>query len=136
MILVDAGPLIALFNPRDCEHAACREKLRTLGDELVTTTPALTEALHLLSPNGKGARQLRQFIAGEALRIHPWAEKELWRAFELMDQYRDQPMDFADASLVAAAEALGVSRIFTIDRTDFEIYRLRRGHRLQAFEIV
>ncbi len=41
----------------------------------------------------------------------------------LMEQYRDTPMDLADASLVATAEALNLTRIFTID-SDFYIYRL------------
>jgi len=42
----------------------------------------------------------------------------------------------ADASLVAAAEALDTRRIFTIDRKDFEMYRVRRGHRHYRMEIV
>jgi predicted nucleic acid-binding protein len=33
-----------------------------------------------------------------------------------MEQYADHPMDLADASLVAAAESLGTTRMFTIDR--------------------
>ena len=44
-------------------------------------------------------------------------------------------MDLADASLVAAAEALNTRRIFTIDRKDFETYRVR-GHRHFPLEIV
>ena len=32
-----------------------------------------------------------------------------------MRRYADAPMDFADASLVAAAEALGLTRILTLD---------------------
>ena len=39
-----------------------------------------------------------------------------------MTKYRDLPMDPADASLVAAAEALDVYRVFTLDR-DFHVYR-------------
>ena len=53
-----------------------------------------------------------------------------------MERYIDHPMDLADASLVAAAEALGARRIFTIDRRDFETYRVRRGHRHYPVEIV
>jgi len=45
-------------------------------------------------------------------------------------------MDLADASLLAAAEALGTRRVFTIDRKDFETYRVRRGHRYYPVEIV
>lgn len=40
-----------------------------------------------------------------------------------MERYRNVPMDFADASLVAAAETLRTRRIFTIDG-DFCVYRV------------
>ena len=39
-----------------------------------------------------------------------------------MEQYKDLPMDFADATLVAAAELLKLRRIFTLDR-NFLVYR-------------
>jgi predicted nucleic acid-binding protein len=58
------------------------------------------------------------------------------RALELMETYADHPMDLADASLIAAAEALSTRRVFTIDRADFSAYRIRRGHRHQPVEIV
>jgi hypothetical protein len=49
-----------------------------------------------------------------------------------MKQYRDVPMDLADASLVAMAEVLNKRQIFTLDH-DFYIYRLRGK---QTFEII
>ena len=42
----------------------------------------------------------------------------------LMEKYQDRPMDLADASLVALAEERGLREIFTLDRADFQIYRL------------
>jgi predicted nucleic acid-binding protein len=45
-------------------------------------------------------------------------------------------MDMADASLIVAAETLGTRTVFTIDRADFAIYRIRVGHRYHAVEIV
>ena len=45
------------------------------------------------------------------------------RAAQLMLKYRDLPMALADATLVAMAETLEVSTVFTLDR-DFEVYRL------------
>jgi hypothetical protein len=53
-----------------------------------------------------------------------------------MIQYADRPMDLADASLVALAEAERLNRIFTIDRNDFATYRIKRGHRHYQFEVV
>ncbi len=48
-----------------------------------------------------------------------------------MEQYRDRPMDLADASLIALAETAGYTRIFSID-SDFYIYRLADGPALQV----
>jgi predicted nucleic acid-binding protein len=42
-----------------------------------------------------------------------------------MRQYRDVPMDFADAALVAYAERENLDEIFTLDRRGFSVYRLR-----------
>ena len=52
-----------------------------------------------------------------------------------MEQYRDHPMDLADASLIVAAESLRTTKIFTLDRTDFRAYHIRRGHRHIKAEI-
>lgn len=62
----------------------------------------------------------------------PW----LTRAFELMKVYADHPMDLADASLVAAAEALDTRRVFTVHHQDFQTYRVRRGHRHYPVEVI
>jgi len=48
------------------------------------------------------------------------------RMRELMRKYRELPMDVADAALVAVAEREGITRVFTLDRRDFEVYRPAR----------
>ena len=50
----------------------------------------------------------------------------------LMRKYRDLPMDLADASLVAVAEREGISKVFTLDRRDFGVYRLAKGGRFSV----
>jgi len=47
-----------------------------------------------------------------------------------MDQYRDVPMDLADALIVAVAESRQVRKVFTID-SGFRIYRLGDGSTLE-----
>ena len=131
MILVDTGPLVALFDPKDDSHERAKNTLAGLREPLLTTVPVLTEAFHLLGPSSRGARALRSFVSrGGAA---PWylSNESLVRAFELMDRYADHPMDLADASLVVAAEVTRALRVFTIDRNDFDTYRARigRGHR-------
>ena len=49
MILVDAGPLIALIHEDDNEHQRCREAFAALNEPLGTVWPVVTEAMHLLS---------------------------------------------------------------------------------------
>ena len=136
MILVDTGPLVALFNRKDRSHPRCREVLQSLREPLVTTVPVLTEVFHMLSPGSRGADALRDFVASGGSTVWFLDTVALLRAFELMEQYADHPMDLADASLVVAAETLATTKIFTIDRDDFLTYRVRRGHRLVRMEIV
>ena len=127
---------MALFDPQDAQHTRCREVLRTLREPLYTTVPVLTGAFHMLSAGSYGADQLRDFIAAGGLSLWFMGQAELLRAFELMEQYADHPMDFADASLIVAAEALGTRKIFTIDRRDFATYCIRRGHWYYNVDII
>ena len=136
MILVDTGPLIALFDPADRQHARCVEMLKGIHEPIATTVPVLTEAFHMLQPESVGSDRLREFIEKGGLSVWFLDRAALTRAFELMELYADHPMDLADASLVAAAESFGTRKIFTIDRRDFETYRVRRGHRYYSVEIV
>lgn len=136
MILVDTGPLVALFDPRDDFHTHARKTLSGISDDLTTTVPVLTEAFHLLDHASQGAQALKSFIANQGLTIWWFSDRTLARAFRLIDQYEDHPMDLADASLVVAAEALRTTRIFTIDRRDFLAYRARIGRTSRAFTLV
>ena len=135
MTLIDTGPLVALFDPKDADHAGCHEVLRDIEGTLYTTEAVLTETFHMLDPASRAAAGIKQFVLDGYLRLLALDQPRLVRCFEYMAQYQDLPMDFADATLVASAEALDTRRIFTLDFADFGVYRLRRGHRLYAFEI-
>ena len=136
MILTDAGPLVALFDRVDKAHGRCVETLKKIDEPIATTVPILTEAFHLLGSASAGAAALMEFITEGGLQVIFLDDEALARSFDLMVQYADAPMDFADASLVATAESLSLQKVFTIDRGDFDIYRIRRGHRSIAFEII
>ena len=136
MILVDTGPLVALFDPQEKEHSRCRQVLRELTEPLATSLATLTEAFHVLSPDSIGSDRLREFVLQDGLQVLLLDRTALERAFELMEQYRDHPMDLADASLIALAEAIPTRKVFTLDRNDFSTYRLRRGHRHLTVEIL
>lgn len=136
MILVDTGPFVALFDPKDAQHELCKDTLKTIHTSLLTTIPVLTEAFHLLSPESRGSDRLRDFILQEGVSLWFFDAAGVERGFELMEQYADQPMDLADASLIVAAETLTTNKIFTLDRQDFHTYRIRRRHRHLKCEII
>lgn len=124
--LVDTGPLVALIDKGQHElHEKCVEKQKDLTAPLLTTWPCISEAMHLLYrlSGWNGQKQLWELLEKGGAEIYPLSEDESKRMHALMEQYRDTPMDLADASLVAIAEATGLKRVFTIDK-DFFIYKI------------
>lgn len=125
-MLVDAGPLIALLDRRDAAHGACISALETLRSPLMTVWPAFTEAMYLLRDSWPGQKALWSRVETGALTITPLDEDDAPRMRELMEKYRDQPMDLADAALVRVAEREGLNEVFTLDRRHFSLYRAGR----------
>jgi predicted nucleic acid-binding protein len=79
----------------------------------------------------RGQQNLWRMIHAEELKIAQVENEMLDRMADLMDEYSDSPMDFADASLVAVAESQDIRRIFTLD-SHFHAYRLRGGRKLEV----
>jgi uncharacterized protein len=132
VILTDTGPLVALIDRRDANHALCVEAVRRLPAEpLVTTWPCFTEAMYLLRRAGGHPAQIAlwKLLRDRRLVMHDLAPDDVKRMEMLMYQYRDKPMDLADASIVATAEALATQRLLSLD-SDFRIYRLSNGSTL------
>jgi len=127
-VLVDAGPLVALLDRDDPNHEAVCEALADIRDPLVTVWPAVTEAMYLVGFSWRAQRALWQMLETRAAELLPLTADDAPRMRALMDKYRDLPMDLADAALVRVAEREGLRRILTLDRRDFDVYRLaRRG---------
>ena len=126
MILVDTGPFVALFDPQDAEHERCKDRLRCLRKPMLTTTPVLTKKFHLLTPNSIGADRLRDSSGRQHIRLVP-GPSSVGTHLRTHGTIADQRIDLADASLIVAA-TLRATKIFTLDRSDFRMYRIRRGH--------
>ena len=134
--LLDAGPLVALFDPQDRYHAHFRRSMLEAGAPvcLHTTWPCITEASHLLGPRYRVA--LLQWVGAGAVQVYPFDTADLPDMCDWIQQYTQQPrteMDLADASLYWLACETGVTQIFTVDFRDFSRYRLPDG---RAFEIL
>ena len=135
MTLIDTGPLVALVDRDDPAHAACVDVARVQpASPLVTTWPCFTEAMYLLGKviGFRGQSELWAFRTTGWLEILDLKPSDVDRMIQLMEKYKDTPMDLADASIVAVADRLGQKRVFTLD-SDFRVYRLSDG---SAFEII
>jgi uncharacterized protein len=134
-VLVDAGPLVALIDRADPSHGACVAALKTVRDPLVTVWPAFTEAMYLLGESWQGQKALWSRLETEALAMAPLDAADATRMRELMEKYRDLPMDLADAALVRVAERDALTQIFTLDRTHFSLYRPGRRRRFSLVPV-
>jgi predicted nucleic acid-binding protein len=127
--LTDAGPLIALIDASEPDHERCKALLAHIMLPLYTTWPAFTEAMYLLGSSWRGQKALWSRMETGALTLARLDEGDAARMRELMEKYRDLPMDLADAALVRVAEREDLTRIFTLDRRHFSVYRPGRRRR-------
>lgn len=123
-ILLDSGPLIALFDRDDKYHIASVEFIKNNHCQLITTLASITETMHLLDFNRNAQIDFLCWVNAGALTLEPIEVSDLFEIKKLIIQYSDLPMDFADACLVFLAEKLNVNEIATIDR-DFDVYRIK-----------
>jgi uncharacterized protein len=133
MILIDTGPLVALFDASDNYHRRCLDILKDLDCSLLTVWPVLTEAFYLLNFSWKAQDNLWEFLARGGMEIADPERSNIGRCRVLMSKYRDLPMDLADAALVAAGEVRKITTIFTLDHKDFSIYQ---PSHVKHFELV
>lgn len=120
--LIDAGPLIALFNRNDKYHQKIKEFIKNYKGKLITSWPVITEVSHMLDFNIQTQIDFLTWIQLGAVQIENIDNQDLMRIIELSKKYSDVPMDLADASLVVLSERLNIKEIITID-SDYYIYR-------------
>ncbi len=118
---------------REREHRRCAETLRGIAGRLVSTEAVLTETLWFVQALPDGPHRCAGFVLRGAVTLMPMSAESIARAVDLMAQYRNVPMDFADATLVTLGEDLGLEDVFTLDRRGFGVYRL---HGRRPFRII
>ena len=123
-IIVDAGPLIALFDKDDKYHNSVIKFLKTFDGQLITSWPAITEVTHLLSFNVNVQIDFLEWLKREAVAIINLENIHLERIIQLSKKYSDVPMDLADSSLIVIAELTNITEIITID-SDYYIYKTK-----------
>ena len=124
---------MALVDRDEKAHGQCVAALENWAGPIATTEAVLTETLYLVGPRWRDQRNAFEFVLRGAFQLVPQSPKSLQRAAELMEKYRNVPMDFADATLVILGEELETDWAFTLDRRGFSTYRMNRN---RAFQIV
>lgn len=122
-ILIDSGPLIALFDKDDAYHSKMVSFIKGKKYRFISTTAVITEVTHMLDFNVLVQVAFLEWVQREGVHLHEIQQTDIGRIIELTKKYCDRPMDFADATLVIAAEKTGIKQIISID-SDFEVYRL------------
>jgi predicted nucleic acid-binding protein len=116
-LIVDAGPLFALFDADDAHHVISVELLRAHPGPLLVPSLVAAEAAHLVGRRVGARAEVR--LAGEfasgVLLCEPVHPADWLRIAELAARYADLPLGLADASLVAAAERLGIVDVLSFD---------------------
>jgi uncharacterized protein len=134
-ILVDTGPLYAMADRDDDWHLRVVRFLKRSRDELVVPVAVLPEAAYLLAAHlGPAAEQaLVRSVANGEMALEALTLQDLRRTLELLSRYAAARIGFVDASVVATAERLQISRILTTDRRDFSLIRPRH---CRVFELL
>lgn len=136
-VVVDSGPLLALFNRSDAWHDRVLQWVRTNPQaRLLTTWPVLTEVCALLArriANEAALDFLRWTQQGGLMLDAPDVDdlpETLERVLHISERFRDLPFDLADASVAEAALRLHVRHVLTID-SDSDVYRDDEGKSLR-----
>ena len=131
-VLVDTGFLVALFDPADALAARAAIYLKGHRHPLVTTTAVIVEACFFLASSAKA--ELLAWIRRGAVSVLDVPVAAYVHLEVTLRKYSDQEIDFADAALFWLAGESGTTRVLTVDRTDFEVFRLKGGKRFEVIE--
>jgi predicted nucleic acid-binding protein len=130
--LIDTGAILALLDRSDRWHRICVDAFQNLRLPLLTSEAVLTELFHLVGDSRHEKEAAWAFVRSGAIAIGSIETGDLSHLAALMEQYGDRPMDFADATLVYLAKRESLSTVFTVDRADFETYRIEGRRRFRV----
>lgn len=129
--LVDTGAIIAILDKDDRWHSCCADAFSYVNLPLLTSEAVLTELFHFMGARSRSMEAALNFVRSGVLTLGSIGDADLPTLMRLMRQYRDRPMDFADATLVHLAERESLNTILTVDISDFETYRIEGRKRFR-----
>lgn len=126
-LICDTGPLYAAMDRADQDHDTCARLLDSIDEPVMVPSPVLVE-LDWLAGQRLHPDAFHSFLADVDARRLQIVDLELddyRRVSELLDRYRDLPLGFVDAAVLAVVERLKETKLATLDRRHFTIVRPR-----------
>ena len=121
-VLIDAGPLVAFLRKSERHHTWAVEQFRRFP-VFTTCEAVLAEACARLAYYREDQSRVVDLLITGAVITDFDVSQSADRVSRLMKKYADQPMDFADACIVAMSERVGNCLVVTLDHLDFSVYR-------------
>jgi predicted nucleic acid-binding protein len=123
--ILDTSFLFALTDRSDRNHQRVLAIAQNVNEPLVLPVVVLPEVCYLITSR-LGHQAMRQFVSSmttDSLQIEPVTTEDLVQVHKILEQYADNQLDFTDAAIVAIAERLNITHVYTLDRRDFSIMR-------------
>src|SRR5262249_23469347 len=94
IVLIDAGPLIALFDASDRHHQPMLAFLRAQPMRFASTLAVLTEVAHMLDFNVNAQLDFFRWVNAQGVVLADIGQSDTARVIALTEKYADRPMDF------------------------------------------
>jgi predicted nucleic acid-binding protein len=123
--ILDTSFLFALTDQSDRHHQRVLAVAQSVNEPLVLPVAVLPEICYLIASR-LGHQAMRRFVSSmtpNTVQVEPLILEDLVRVHEILEQYADNQLDFTDAAIVATAERLNITRVYTLDRRDFSVIR-------------
>lgn len=121
--LLDTGPVVAAINRSDKHHTHCADLLNSLSGKRLIPITVVVEVCWLLEERPDVEAAFLDSVAAGEFQPVSITQPDLTRIAELVRIYDDFPLGAVDASVVAVAERLKVTRVATLDRRHFPAIR-------------
>jgi predicted nucleic acid-binding protein len=117
--IADTGFVVAFINRSDRHHEWAVEIARAMSEPLLTCEAVLAESAFQM---GSTTRVLA-LVQDGLLKVAFDLPRNFEAVRELAERYADRAPDLADLCLVRMSEIYADLAVFTVDETDFRVYR-------------
>jgi uncharacterized protein len=123
--MLDTSFLFALTDQSDRNHQRVLTVAQNANERLVLPVVVLPEICYLIASR-LGHPAMRRFVSSmtpDVVQVESVTIEDLSRIQQILETYADNQLDFTDAAIIAIAERLAITHVYTLDRRDFSIIR-------------